>query len=105
MNCREKKHSLLNGLNCDELALLNRNKYSVSYNAGETIYKQGTKPIGLLCLHKGKVKISRLGANGNEQIVALKRPVDFIGFRALMGDNNYLTSAVALVTVLFISML
>ena len=96
IDCHKKKHSLLSGLSDDELNVLNENKYEVFYEAGETICKQGTKPSGLLCLYQGKVKITRLGLNGEEQIVALKKPVDFIGFRALMGKNAFLTSAVAL---------
>jgi CRP-like cAMP-binding protein len=68
----------------------------VEYKAGELIYKEGGKPQGLLCLNKGKVKITKIGVTGNEQIVGLKKPVDFIGFHALMGENNYLTSAFAL---------
>ena len=89
MNCRKKKHSLLNDLSYDELAVLNEHKYEVSYQAGEIICKEGTKPPGLLCLNVGKVKITRTGLNGNEQIVGLKKPVDFIGFPALMGENTF----------------
>ncbi len=94
--CSKKVHSLFSELSCDELIILNENKYKVSYKAGETIYKAGTRPVGLLCLYQGKVKISRMGMNGTEQIVALKKPVDFIGFRALMEEKYFLSSAVAL---------
>ena len=96
INCLKRRQSLLTELNPDELAILNKNRYVVEYKAGEVIYKEGGKPQGLLCLNKGKVKITRIGVTGNEQIVALKKPVDFIGFHALMGENNYLTSAFAL---------
>ena len=94
--CSKKVHSLFSELNCDELTTLNEDKYEVFYKTGETIYKAGTRPLGLLCLYQGKVKISRLGLNGAEQIVALKKPVDFIGFRALMEEKYFLSSAVAL---------
>jgi CRP-like cAMP-binding protein len=83
-------------LNPAELAVLEKNRYVVEYKAGEVIYKEGGKSQGLLCLNKGKVKIIRMGTSGNEQIVALKKPVDFIGFQALMGEYNYMTSAIAL---------
>ncbi len=96
VNCRKKVHSLLKGLSCEELALLEKNKYEVLYKAGEIVCKAGTKPSGLLCLNEGKVKITKLGVNGVEQIVALRKPVDFIGFRTLMGESNFLTSAIAL---------
>ena len=97
MNCPRKRLSLFSDLNLEELEALNRNRYEVDYQAGETIYKEGTKPPGLICLNSGKVKISRQNANGVEQIVALKKPVDFIGFRTLMGGHRFQTSAVALV--------
>jgi len=96
MNCESKTLSLLDGLSYDELKTLNKNRYTVSYKAAETICKEGTKPIGLICLNKGKIKITKRGFNGTEQIVALKKPVDFIGFRALMSDNNYVSSIIAL---------
>jgi CRP-like cAMP-binding protein len=99
MNCSMRTHSLLNELSYNELEALNKNRYVVTYKAGETICKEGSKPLGLLCLNKGKVKITRRGVNGTEQIVALRKAVDFIGFRALMGENVCLSSAVALENV------
>lgn len=96
MNCRMRKHSLLNELSHDELKLLNKNRYTVSYRAGEIICKEGAKSLGLICLSKGKVKIVKRGVNGTEQIVALKKTVDFIGFPTLMKESVYLTSALAL---------
>ncbi|MCH7524142.1 MAG: Crp/Fnr family transcriptional regulator [Bacteroidetes bacterium] len=95
-NCAKRDYSLLNELSYDELKILNKNRYIVSYKTGETICKEGTKPLGLICLNKGKVKIIRRSDNGTELIVALKKPVDFIGFRALMSDNIYLSSIIAL---------
>ena len=96
MNCSMRDHSLLNELRYEELEVLNKNRYTVSYKAGETICKEGSKSLGLLCLNKGKVKIIRRGTNGTEQIVALRKSVDFIGFRTLVGENVYMASAVAL---------
>ena len=75
MNCRKKTHSLLSDLNHDELALLNKDKYGVVYKSGETICKAGTIPTGLICLNEGKVKITRTGINGNEQIIKLKAEI------------------------------
>ncbi|MCF8244168.1 MAG: Crp/Fnr family transcriptional regulator [Saprospiraceae bacterium] len=96
MSCLLRRHSLFSDLIAAELIALNKNRYEMSYHAGETIYKEGTQPPGLICLNQGKVKIFRQHASGAEQIVALKKPVDFIGFRALMGGLRYQTSAVAL---------
>jgi CRP/FNR family transcriptional regulator, polysaccharide utilization system transcription regulator len=95
-NCEKKELSLLEDLSYDELEILNKNRYVVSYKADETICKEGTKSLGLICLNKGKVKITKRGFNGTELIVALKKPVDFIGFRTLMSGSNYLSSIIAI---------
>ena len=95
-NCIKRNSSLLSELSNDELDFLNSNRYTVSYKVGETICKEGTKSLGLICLNKGKVKMTRSSMNGSEQILTLKKPVDFIGFRTLMNDNTYLSSAVVL---------
>lgn len=95
-NCVKRCHSLLNELSSEELKTLNRNRYTVSYRANETICKEGTKSLGLICLNRGKVKITRSGMSGADQILALKKPVDFVGFRTLMSGKTYLSSAIAI---------
>ncbi|RLD27992.1 MAG: Crp/Fnr family transcriptional regulator [Bacteroidetes bacterium] len=94
--CTKRSNSLLSDLSNNELKILDKNRYEISYKSGEIICKEGTKPFGLICLNKGKVKIVRRGINGNNQIVGLKKAVDFIGFRGLMGESSYLSSAVTL---------
>jgi len=94
--CTKRSNSLLNDLSNNELKILNSNKYEVSYKSGEIICREGTKPFGLICLNKGKVKIVRRGINGKEQIVGLKKAVDFIGFAALIGGGSCLSSATTL---------
>lgn len=96
MNCIKRCDSLLNELSYEELKILNHKRYTVSYKANEIICKEGTKSLGLICLNKGKVKITRSGTIGAEQILELKKTVDFVGFRALMNDNKHLSSAVAI---------
>jgi len=95
-SCLARNHSLLNELSFEELQILNKDRYCISYKAGEIICKEGTKPLGLLCLNLGKVKITRNGANGFHQIIALRKSGDFIGFRALMGERSYVASAIAI---------
>jgi len=96
LNCTKRNNSLLNDLSNDELKLLNKNKYSISYESGQIICKEGSKPPGLICLNRGKVKIVRKGINGTEQIVGLKKATNFLGFKALMSGETCLSSAIAL---------
>lgn len=97
MNCTKRNCSLLSQLSFEELELLNLDRYMLQFKKGETICKFGTKPIGLICLKDGKVKVTKQSINGDEQIVSLKKPVDFIGFRALMSNSVCLETSVALV--------
>ena len=96
LNCTRRNNSLFSDLSNEELKRINEDRYCVNYKLGEVICRTGTKPMGLICLNKGKVKIIRKGVNGTDQIVGLKKAVDFIGFRALMGGNSCLASYVAL---------
>lgn len=93
--CGKKCLSLLDGLSYAELNLLNEKRTEIFYRAGETIYKQGLPPIGLLCLNEGKAKITVNGTKEKELIVELKKPVDFLGFTEFIADKKYQTTAVA----------
>ena len=96
LDCIVRKESLFSDLRDRELKIINKHRYSVSYNPGEIICKEGTRPLGLICLYKGKVKKVRKRLNGDEQIVGLKRSGDFIDIRALMVGNTCLSSSIAL---------
>lgn len=104
MNCHKRMHSLLDELSYEELEVLNSKRYEVSYKAGEYICKEQMKPSGLICLNHGKVKITKISSTGKEQIVSLKKPVDFIALSSLMLENAFDASAIALedVSVCFI---
>lgn len=72
-------------------------KFSCSYyRKGEIIYRDGDVPKGLVCLTKGKVKIFKEGVGGRDQIVRMAKPIGFIGYRALLADENHIASAEAL---------
>lgn len=94
--CLKKKFSLLNDLSEKELLLLNKNRIHTYFKKGDILFSEGENPVNLMCLNKGKVKISKVGSKKKEQIMFLKKPVDFIGFSELMADENFNTSGVAI---------
>ncbi|MCZ2356588.1 MAG: Crp/Fnr family transcriptional regulator [Bacteroidia bacterium] len=96
LTCEKKKNSLFDGLSADELSLLESHRTTVNYKKGEAIYKEGIRPLGLLCLNAGKVKLVRTTKNNTQQIMRLKRPVDFIDIRSVVSMTRYNHSAVAL---------
>jgi CRP-like cAMP-binding protein len=95
-NCFVNKSSVFNVLSEEEKEILRRNHSCSHYKKGETIYKEGDKPTGLICLGEGKVKIFKEGVGGREQIVRMAKPVGFIGYRALFANENYIASAIAI---------
>jgi CRP/FNR family transcriptional regulator, polysaccharide utilization system transcription regulator len=96
INCLKKNLSLFKDLTERELEILERHRSLVHYEAGEFIYKENERISGLLCLSAGKCKIINKGNNGNEHIIALKKPVEFLGLSDLVQGDHYLSSAVAL---------
>lgn len=96
MNCWVRQWSLFEDLGYEELETINRGRTIGHYEAGETIFKTGDTSRGLLCLRSGKVKIVRSGIVENDPIVALKKPVEFIGLKALVLEKNHLSTAIAL---------
>lgn len=95
-NCIDNKSSIFNMLKPDEREFLSKHHSCTSYKKGELIYKEGDKPVGLLCLSYGKVKVMKEGVGGREQIVRMSKPVGFIGYRALFAEDQYVFSAMAI---------
>lgn len=80
----------------DDLSVLEEGKSCVTYKKGQTLFYEGTRPMGLFCINSGKVKVFKIGAQGREQIVRLSKPGDFLGYRALLSEEFYSASATVL---------
>lgn len=96
MTCTFRHLSLFSKLRPEELKLLNSNKSYVHYQAGELLFKEGSKIKGLLCLQQGKVKLTKRADSGNNVIIALNKPVEFIALPELLMHQHHRSSAVAL---------
>lgn len=96
VNCKHKTKSLFKDLRKEDLEILNSDRRMKYYKAGDFIYKEGGKPMGLICLKSGMVKITKIGIEGVEQITGLRKPVDFIGYKSLIAEKEYSNSAIAL---------
>jgi len=94
--CIEVPNSVFSVLSAKEKELLIKTMSFSFYKKNEFIYKEGDKPIGLICLSEGKVKVFKEGVGGRDQIIKMVKPLGFIGFRALLADENYLASSVAI---------
>jgi len=64
------------------------------YARGEPIFQADHYPVGLYCIHHGRVKIYRTGGDGREQIIRLAKDGDILGYRSLISGDRYSTFAV-----------
>ena len=75
---------------------LKKNYIIKYYKKNEMIYLENQVPKSLLCLVQGKVKIYREGVGGRSQIVRIISAVEYFGYRALLAEEPYVTSATAI---------
>ena len=79
-----------------EKNFLSINKGRNFYKKGQVIFYEGNHSNGLFCIHEGKVKLTKLGENGKEQVVRLSKTGDILGYRALLSSEPYHATARAI---------
>lgn len=83
-----------------------KKKLDVLYlKKGQIIFSEGSSPLGAYLIQKGKVKISKLGSQGKEQITGICSNQEIVGYTDLFFNSRYSTSAKAIedTNILFIS--
>ena len=65
------------------------------YKKNHLVYAEGESPDHLLAVLSGKVKIFRDGVGGRSQIMRLLGPGQYLGYRANMAHEPYVTAAAA----------
>lgn len=73
-------------------------KYSVKtvFKKHQIIFSQGHTPHGIFCIKQGKVKIVITDHEGKEFLIRIAAPGELIGLRALLSNESFQASAVAL---------
>ncbi|HRN48499.1 MAG TPA: Crp/Fnr family transcriptional regulator [Niabella sp.] len=94
--CILSNYNLFSGLNENELEELSSHKSCSSAKKGQIIFSENGLPMGVYCIHKGKVKLSTTGPDGKEQILRLAKDGDLLGYRALLAGDRYHATATAL---------
>lgn len=91
--CASRKRSLLSDLSETQLCSISDHKNLISHRKGQILYYEGTKPLGIFCINSGVVKVYKTASNGKEQITHLAQKGDFLGYAALLGEENYTNSS------------
>lgn len=94
--CIVREFSSLKALNKDELIKMASCKASYTIKKGEPIFEEGESVNGIYCIKDGVCKLSKLSANGKDQIVKLVKPGELLGQRSMISDEPANLSAVAL---------
>lgn len=94
--CRLSNYNLFSELNENDLQELSKHKSCSSAKKGQIVFSENGLPMGLYCIHKGKIKLSTTGPDGKEQILRLAKDGDILGYRALLSNDRYHCTATAL---------
>lgn len=95
--CVMKGESLLCSLSHSSKTILTDGKGGNFYKKGQVIFYEGNHVNGLYCIYNGKVKLSKMGENGKEQIVRFANSGEIFGYRSLLSNESYHATATAMV--------
>jgi CRP/FNR family transcriptional regulator, polysaccharide utilization system transcription regulator len=95
-SCNSLNKSFFAHLSKNDLFDISEKKSTVSYKKGQTIFTAGTRPNGIYCMKKGKIKLYKIGPYGKEQIIRFVLPGDTFGMRSVLCDKNYTATAVTI---------
>lgn len=99
-DCKYRQGGRFKDMNPDCLDTLSNNKTCNLYKKGQLLLHEGSRPMGVYCIRSGKVKVFKLGQQGKEQITAILKEGDLVGYRAMLGDSLFHVSVEALEDVI-----
>ena len=94
--CIVRELSSLKALNKEELLRMAECKSSYEVKKGDPLFEEGEMLNGIYCVKDGVAKMSKLSANGKEQIVKLVKKGELLGQRSLISEEAANLSAVAI---------
>ncbi|TDP01317.1 CRP-like cAMP-binding protein [Flavobacterium sp. 245] len=102
--CIVRQLSSLKALNKEEVVKLANSKTSYTIKKGEAIFEEGEVTNGVFCIKDGVGKLSKLSANGKDQIVKLVKSGELLGQRSMISNEpaNLSAKAIADMEVCFI---
>lgn len=94
--CKMNQNNIFNCLSTNEKDVLSERKGMNFFKRGQTIFYEGNHAHGLFCIKEGKIKISKLGDEGKEQVIRFATNGELIGYRAMLSNETYNATATAL---------
>ncbi|WP_163399104.1 Crp/Fnr family transcriptional regulator [Flavobacterium fluviatile] len=102
--CIVRQLSSLKALNKEEVVKLANSKTTYKIKKGEAIFEEGAITNGVFCIKDGVGKLSKLSANGKDQIIKLVKSGELLGQRSMISNEpaNLSAKAIADMEVCFI---
>lgn len=94
--CIVRQFSSIKALTKDQLIQMSNCKTSYTIKKGQPIFEEGETLNGLFCIKDGVCKLSKLSANGKDQIIKLVKAGELLGQRSMISEESANLSAVAL---------
>lgn len=94
-NCIIRQFNSLRAMSKEELKKVSDSKTTKIVKKGEIIFEEGEKLNGIFCVRDGVSKLSKLSANGKDQIVKLATKGEVLGQRSVIVEECSNLSAVA----------
>lgn len=94
-NCIVRQFNSLRAMSKEELKKVSDSKISKKIKKGEALFEEGEKLDGVFCVRDGVSKLSKLSANGKDQIVKLASKGAVMGQRSVIAEESTNLSAVA----------
>ncbi|MEZ4854661.1 Crp/Fnr family transcriptional regulator [Flavobacterium sp.] len=94
--CIVRQLSSLKALTKDELLRVAKCKTSYTIKKGANIFDEGETLNGIFCIREGVCKLSKLSANGKDQIVKLVKSGELLGQRSMISEEPANLTAIAL---------
>ncbi|MBL7785366.1 MAG: Crp/Fnr family transcriptional regulator [Chitinophagales bacterium] len=95
-DCLTKSISVFRHLPNDQINNLSQQKSCMLFKKGQYVFSEHSYPLGLYCISSGKIKLSALGLDGKEQILRFAKNGNIVGYRALLCNETYHCSAIAI---------
>jgi len=94
--CIVRQFNSLKALTKEELLRISACKTSRIIKKGEVIFEEGESLNGIFCIKDGVCKLTKLSANGKDQIIKLVEKGQILGQRSLISDERTNLRATAL---------
>ena len=75
-------------MNKEELKKVSDSKITKKVKKGEPLFEEGEKLNGVYCVRDGVSKLSKLSANGKDQIVKLATKGEVMGQRSVIAQES-----------------